>query len=291
MPRSPWAVLNDFSEPVCRSCVNYEGPDRIEVILASARRMRGAYNVNNEHLVKRETSVPLGTVAPMRGGGYMSQGGEVGGAMAVAGGYQMAIPVSGQHSAAVAVAGQLGERGQPAMRQFSGQVLGPPANQQPTVNAGHMNQSDKMKAVLEGATPKTNNVAKLAPAPGSRPVSAGPVPGGPREQVSSSSGNGNRETPGIILPEIGPDGQPILKCTNCVSKLEDTHFVQCPSNTTHKFCFTCCKASIQKQGNEAYCPSGERCPLQGSSVPWAFMQEEIETILREKTDPGQGEKK
>ena len=30
---------------------------------------------------------------------------------------------------------------------------------------------------------------------------------------------------------------------------------------------------------QAFCPSGERCPLQGSTVPWAFMQEEIETII------------
>ena len=35
---------------------------------------------------------------------------------------------------------------------------------------------------------------------------------------------------------------------------------------------------------QAFCPSGERCPLQGSTVPWAFMQEEIETILGEKPE-------
>lgn len=32
---------------------------------------------------------------------------------------------------------------------------------------------------------------------------------------------------------------------------------------------------------EVYCPSGQRCPLVGSSVPWAFMQNEIATILAE----------
>ncbi|KAM7403957.1 hypothetical protein PAMA_004393 [Pampus argenteus] len=72
-----------------------------------------------------------------------------------------------------------------------------------------------------------------------------------------------------------------LCCTICHERLEDTHFVQCPSVPNHKFCFPCSRESIKSQGasGEVYCPSGEKCPLVGSNVPWAFMQGEIATIL------------
>ena len=85
-------------------------------------------------------------------------------------------------------------------------------------------------------------------------------------------------------PDVpGPDGGPLLKCSNCRGNLnlEDTHFVQCPSRITHKFCFSCCREYFIKQDNEAFCPSGKKCPLSGSIVPWAFMEEEIEIILSE----------
>ncbi|XP_011497067.1 PREDICTED: interferon regulatory factor 2-binding protein-like B [Ceratosolen solmsi marchali] len=84
---------------------------------------------------------------------------------------------------------------------------------------------------------------------------------------------------------VEPTAAPTLKCTLCQERLEDTHFVQCPSVPHHKFCFPCSRDSIKRQGagSEVYCPSGEKCPLANSSVPWAFMQGEIATILGDDT--------
>lgn len=64
-----------------------------------------------------------------------------------------------------------------------------------------------------------------------------------RQQVSNgqqSSGNGSQQ---IIIEA--------LKCFSCAERLEDRHFVQCPSVQKHRFCFTCSKNSIQSQRYEA----------------------------------------
>uniref|UniRef100_A0A087YSC7 Interferon regulatory factor 2 binding protein 1 n=1 Tax=Poecilia formosa TaxID=48698 RepID=A0A087YSC7_POEFO len=110
---------------------------------------------------------------------------------------------------------------------------------------------------------------------------------------STASTSASQAAMGQGMSAVGPSGNAntgestsstqgtLLCCTLCRERLEDTHFVQCPSVPHHKFCFPCTRAFIrsQGQGGEVYCPSGERCPLAGSNVPWAFMQGEISTIL------------
>ncbi|XP_068087916.1 interferon regulatory factor 2-binding protein 2 [Hyperolius riggenbachi] len=109
----------------------------------------------------------------------------------------------------------------------------------------------------------------------------------PREVPSQLPSGGTSSHAGMeqVHPQSIPDSSipnsiPLC-CTLCHERLEDTHFVQCPSVPSHKFCFPCSRQSIKQQGSsgEVYCPSGEKCPLVGSNVPWAFMQGEIATIL------------
>ncbi len=131
--------------------------------------------------------------------------------------------------------------------------------------------------------------------PGS-PSNRGLVDGNMTRGLVCSGGPGLRHSPhspshpGGVRPRpaSGADSDVAssesLKCTLCHERLEDTHFVQCPSISDHKFCFPCSRESIKQQGagNEVYCPSGKKCPLVGSTVPWAFMQGEIATILGEE---------
>jgi hypothetical protein len=85
------------------------------------------------------------------------------------------------------------------------------------------------------------------------------------------------------LKAEGPVKDQQLTCVLCNRRLEDIYFVQCPSVAHHKFCFLCsCKSIVTQKSEsaEVFCPSGERCrPQSNVNLPWAFMPEEIETIV------------
>ena len=62
VPRGPWAMLHDFSEPVCRACCNYEGIDHISEVIDKATRLRRSFE-NFQTAASAEKRSPHETVS------------------------------------------------------------------------------------------------------------------------------------------------------------------------------------------------------------------------------------
>ncbi|KAJ0004219.1 hypothetical protein NQD34_010433 [Periophthalmus magnuspinnatus] len=164
---------------------------------------------------------------------------------------------------------------------------GPPRlHSQPSPISALMGVADSLSSsqlARDSPNMSTGHTSSVGRPPSSSPSTASTSVSQAAMGQGSASGASNNTTAG----ESSSGAQPaLLCCTLCRERLEDTHFVQCPSVPHHKFCFPCTRGFIrsQGQGSEVYCPSGERCPLVGSNVPWAFMQGEISTILAADAD-------
>lgn len=57
-PKQEYSLTRAFSEIVCRGCLNYEGPDKIKLLIATARRVKG------QHL--QQSSPSVNSIYPLR---------------------------------------------------------------------------------------------------------------------------------------------------------------------------------------------------------------------------------
>jgi len=281
MPRYPWAILTEFSEPVCRGCVNYEGPERIDGILENARKMKRAYALAD--MVGGSNSRPPSTnrdqINFSNGGLDRYLSGSSGSSPGLTNGIKRpAEDIQGPQQRKMATTElMIGVNGLGANTNGIG-LRGL------SVSSGSSSTSDVKKSLNRGGSFDTKSVPGMeggrsqGQVTSSSEIGLGSPLGGPSPGQGQSS---NKDVSQDIAD--GLPNNPLLKCNLCAQRLEDTHFVQCPTVGHHKFCFPCSADSIKKQGanNEVFCPSGERCPLAGSNVPWAFMQGEITTILQE----------
>lgn len=372
LPKMPWTVVWDFSEVVCRGCVNYEGANQIEFLIASTRQLKRTHGLQDGNVLspgpspnKHGTS-GRGEAAGDGGRPHVDRFERGGRGEAVS---AIRVPPNGLHrdgpppqeanrqspggsrrpmlGAAIPpslvtqniagiphglLAGMpagLTARTAPMSSPmiFPGPVLADMSRRQLGMGLGiapfitpelerelsssqnqaklqsQMHTSVSGSSASKGAAGMSSSSSTLAggvsqtsPKPASSPARQ-PRPLASRSGGESlgSSSSAEAATTAATLPHSGASelgsasvnnthstGN-TLSCTLCQERLEDTHFVQCPSVPGHRFCFPCTRVYIQgRRGDgEVYCPSGERCPLDISpnSPPWAFMQGEVSTIL------------
>ncbi|XP_049283008.1 interferon regulatory factor 2-binding protein-like A isoform X4 [Anopheles funestus] len=246
---------------------------------SSGRRSSGSRHVSSTTVTSSEAQQPNSSL-PGSGGSTTPNGGNAGG------------PNGGNGNTPPVAMGPLGPG-----QQMSQQVPPPPPQSQSQSQGG---PPDGVPPGMggnagSGPNPAGPNASPAPPGAGGPPGSGpgngapgggagGPGSGGPGGLPPPPGSAPSNAPPGTGGPAPAPAPNPTLKCTLCQERLEDTHFVQCPSVGHHKFCFPCSRESIKRQGSgaEVYCPSGEKCPLANSTIPWAFMQGEIATILGEE---------
>lgn len=373
LPKMPWTVVWDFSEVVCRGCVNYEGANQIEFLIASARQLKRTHGMQDGNVRSPGPSPNKHGGGSARGEAPADGGRQHGerfdrGGRGESAASAIRVPPNGLHrdgqppqevnrqspsgsrrpmlGAAIppnlvgqniagiphgllaGMSGGLTARTAPMSSQmiFPAPVLAEMSRRQLGIGMGippfitpelerelssSQNQSKSQaqahSSSAAGGTSKNASMASVSfsmaggvsqtsPKPASSPARQ------PRPLTARSGGeplgsttSAEAATTAAALPHSGASelgsasannthtSGTTLSCTLCHERLEDTHFVQCPSVPGHRFCFPCTRMYIQgRRGDgEVYCPSGERCPLDNSpnSPPWAFMQGEVSTIL------------
>ncbi|CAP26997.2 Protein CBR-TAG-260 [Caenorhabditis briggsae] len=287
LPRWPWAIINEYIEPVCRGCVNYEGSDRIELVLEEARQQKKLQGVSITDPTNAKTSHQVPLQAPLQTTPIPNQNGvgRISPQRTTTQPAPPALPTSpfqmpNMNNLEQALAHQrLLQMTQSNPRAVDDLI------QQSLRNLGAHNShllAPFMMSMMPSTTTPYANPRKRESDEEQKPEIYGKVQRGDAQTTTASpTSTHSPEHPGLKDRRAIAPIERILRCTICNERLEDTHFVQCPSVNMHKFCFPCSRSSIKDQcrSTDMYCPSGDKCPLVGSAMPWAFMQGEIAQIL------------
>ncbi|XP_072315996.1 interferon regulatory factor 2-binding protein 1-like [Eucyclogobius newberryi] len=366
LPKMPWTVVWDFTEVVCRGCVNYEGANQIEFLIANARQLKrthgmqdgtvrspgpspnkhstsgrdapadtarthsdrfertgrgdsvassarvppnGLHREGHPHPQELNRQSPSGSRRPMLGAAIppslVSQ--SIAGippGLLPAGLAARPTPINNPMIFPAPVLAEMSRR-QLGIGMGIGPFISQELERELSASQGQSkSQTPVHSSVASGGGGKTTGlpltasamagVNQTSPKPASSPArQPRPLATRPGELLSSSTSVEAANTAPALphggASELGSasgsshSAGNTLSCTLCHERLEDTHFVQCPSVQGHRFCFPCTRVYIQSRraDGEVYCPSGERCPLDNTpnSPPWAFMQGEVTTIL------------
>ncbi|EFP05481.1 CRE-TAG-260 protein [Caenorhabditis remanei] len=288
LPRWPWAIINDYIEPVCRGCVNYEGSDRIELVLEETRQQKKLQGVGITDPTNAKISHPSAQlsiqsvpVSTQNGVGRISPQRTPQPPALPTSPFQVPTMNNLEQALAHQRLLQMTQSNPRAVDDLIQQSLRSLGAHNPHLLAPFM------MSIMPQTTTYPTNPRKRESDEEQKPEIYGKVQRGDAQTTTASpTSTHSPEHPGTKDRRAVAPIERILRCTICNERLEDTHFVQCPSVNMHKFCFPCSRSSIKDQcrSTDMYCPSGDKCPLVGAAMPWAFMQGEIAQILGDEYD-------
>uniref|UniRef100_A0A1I8HHH9 IRF-2BP1_2 domain-containing protein n=1 Tax=Macrostomum lignano TaxID=282301 RepID=A0A1I8HHH9_9PLAT len=344
LPRPPWALLTDFSELVCRGCVNYEGADRVELVIERARLLKMAGGSSAAAQQQQQQQQQQQPPPPPPPPPQLSKFSAIGlqhqllclpppPPLPLSLGIRSDSPPAGSgggvrpdllaSSSTSAVQQQQASNGSNSSNGSGGGGGQPSGGSLGCVFAADvgtgMTRLDQLELKLffeypVGSRTVFNSCAGVASqmsrdaasiatsaATSASAASAAALlleyercPGDWRllTELVGERVTRLRERPlADRLPAPNRELRPPQLTPK--TRLMPKSLLPCPAEAAHKFCFPCARESIRRQlgdlressagpdrqSESIYCPSGERCLLPGSSVPWAFIQHEIEAIL------------